>query len=55
MTCRTFFSEEVVVLVVFVRAKERRTRGESSASTERARWAVVARWAEGKGMCRVLW
>lgn len=33
--------------------KERRTRGESSASTARAREAVVARCAVGKGMLRV--
>jgi hypothetical protein len=38
-----------------VREKARRTRGESSASTERAREAVLARWEEGKGMWRVLW
>lgn len=34
--------------------KERRTRGESSASTERARRAVLERWFERKGMRRVL-
>lgn len=34
--------------------RERRTRGESSASTERAREAVVARWEDGRGMERVL-
>ena len=32
----------------------RRTRGESSASTERAREAVVARCGVGKGMLMVL-
>jgi len=37
-----------------VREKARRTRGESSASTERAREAVEARWGVGKGMFRVL-
>lgn len=34
--------------------KVRRTRGESSASTESARRAVVARWGVGRGMWRVL-
>ena len=33
---------------------ERRTSGDSSASTVRVRWAVLARWAVGKGMVRVL-
>lgn len=38
-----------------VKENARRTRGESSASTERAHWAVRAREGLGKGMCRVLW
>lgn len=37
-----------------VSVNARRTRGESSASTERAREAVEARWGVGKGMLRVL-
>lgn len=37
-----------------VKEKARRTRGESSASTERASCAVCARWGDGKGMVRVL-
>lgn len=38
-----------------VSAKERRTNGDSSASTARARRAVEDRCAVGKGMWRVLW
>jgi len=37
-----------------VSVNARRTRGESSASTERAREAVEARWGVGKGMLSVL-
>jgi hypothetical protein len=46
-------SDDEVELVV-VKEKARRTRGESSASTERARRAVDARLGVGKGMDRVL-
>jgi hypothetical protein len=47
LTCSTLSSG-------FASLNERRTKGESSASTESARCAVDARWGVGKGRERVL-